>query len=394
MTIALEASFDLAPVTPACGWASADMPLSDAQQRAWLECVERDNSASPDLHPVIVQSAADSAGVAPVIFTRGSGNTIDSIAPFLPTTVKCSLLPGKRVRREIKGLRLVGANIVGGTPSTMNELPGALLSELDATGREFALFEDIEKHGPLWKSLTADLPRDARLLHYREATPNWIARIPDDPEEYWRRFSGKDRREWRRIAKKLPHETCVYTKPAEVEMFLMQADAITRKSWQWKRHGRGLVFSGTTRTHLQRLASIGALHAMILSQDQKPIAYLWGMLWNRIYTGQDMAFDASFARNHPGQVLFIEHLEHLINKDHIRVFGMGPGAHDYKAEFGTDCTEVCSLVLARRGSLASQLLSLDAINRRATMMGYRLAKSVLQRANAFDKLRQMHHGTK
>jgi hypothetical protein len=260
-----------------------------------------------------------------------------SFAVLAPTALSLSLLPGlARPALHITGLHLVG-NMIAGRPhaGTTDQLVAAI-SRLVETGQApFVFFEVVHEDSPLWKALSAfDGASGPCLRPLVPAQPHWRIDFPSPASDYWNMFTRKSKYNLRRLSRLLEHELVCYREPDQVSELVAQATAVSKRSWQGRRHGLRVNESPAFHQYWRRLAALGAMRCYVLRHQGAPAAFALGVQWQDQYLFEETAFDTALAHLSPGRVLLFRMLQDLIETETPRVFDFGYGDGEYKQFFG------------------------------------------------------------
>lgn len=166
-----------------------------------------------------------------------------------------------------------------------------------------------------------------------------------------RRFSRKTRynltREVRRLEEQVTAGVVVRicTSATEVPAFLRDAEAIARKTYQWK---LGLATLRATPAQIRKtsfLAGLGRWRGYLLLVDGVPAAYCYATVrWDSL-SYDAVGYDPRFARLNPGKVLLYRILQDLHDWRGVHRLEFGRGAAAYKRLFadahGGDVDATC-----------------------------------------------------
>ena len=127
----------------------------------------------------------------------------------------------------------------------------------------------------------------------------------------------------------------VMQRPEEVEVFLRDAEKISRLAYQWK-FGGGVHNDQNTRQELMRLAENGILRCYIVYLRGNPCAFGWGKLSYGKFSFQSTGYDPQYRKLSPGTALMIRMIRDLIENTNCKVFDFRWGGEDgYKSRFGS-----------------------------------------------------------
>ncbi|HXX63918.1 MAG TPA: GNAT family N-acetyltransferase [Bacteroidota bacterium] len=177
--------------------------------------------------------------------------------------------------------------------------------------------------------------------HYVRATdPAMHSRIAS----YERRFARSGRLSW---------EDEKSTPPAELMTRMLDVE---RRSWKWTRglsiNSRG--YGGFFEAFLPLAAEHGWLRTTILRSDDRPCAYLYGVKFEQTVEAIKTAYDRSFERFSPGQIL-MSHFLRGAAAEGTHTVNLHIGAGDYKSRWANRQRQYRVLFLERK-TLKARLL--------------------------------------
>jgi hypothetical protein len=166
----------------------------------------------------------------------------------------------------------------------------------------------------------------------------WLIQLPRSFEEYIGSLPEKTRRHITRDCRKFEiagPDFRVMHLPEEVEMFLRDAEKVSRLTYQWKL-GYGLCNDEYTRQRLTRLAKNGTLRCYVFYLSGSPCAFGWGELSHRTFVFQVTGYDPQYRKLSPGTALIMRMVQDLIENTKCQVFDfMWGGDEGYKSRLGT-----------------------------------------------------------
>lgn len=212
------------------------------------------------------------------------------------------------------------------------------------------------------------LPTESFLSHYLESesigrrfirhggknvSQHCIAAIPGSYEEYARKFSSKTRstlgRRIRKLEKaggKLVLERA--TDEADVERFVENAVAVSKKTYQWHLLGLGLRNADLLKRELKFLARRGWARCYLLWCGETPTAFMLCYQDHASCYYIDVGFDSDWSDYSPGTVLQIMVLQDLFTYRTPAAFDFGGMAEHKKFFANTSYPEVDLCLLRRR----------------------------------------------
>ena len=293
-------------------------------------------------------------------------------------------------------LRLLGDNIAFPEDDRVYE---SLFTELAAPGGGFdTLFlEGIPVDSYLWKYLhESELIRRSFLIYEPDApAPRPILRLQGSFDEYMGKYSSKTRNTLARKVKKFrggafgPMRFARFERPEDVPLFMEHAVEVSRKTYQWIRHQRGLSATELITKRLLFAAARGSMRSYLLYCGESPCAFLVGYQAYGRFVMDEIGFDPAFAKHSAGTVLQMLTVEDLFNYDRPRLFDLGDYGR-YKEVLSTESYLQGKIFLFRRTPYARFL--------RAGHSSFELANSTiaaaLDRFNLKTRVRQMLRGWK
>jgi hypothetical protein len=129
----------------------------------------------------------------------------------------------------------------------------------------------------------------------------------------------------------------------DIDSTVRALDAIASSSYQ-RGIGVGFVDDDLHRGLLSWAIADGPYRIWTLSIDDRPVAYVSGMLHARTFYLFETAFDQSLAEDEPGAILLARVLEELANDPGVDGFDYGYGDAQYKQSLSDACDEVLDVV--------------------------------------------------
>jgi CelD/BcsL family acetyltransferase involved in cellulose biosynthesis len=326
-------------------------PATALERETWLRCLDADDSATLWQHPDVLQPSRRDGEPDPLLFHHTSNGSIDA------TSESLGVLAGKVLRvaaplglsRQLKGHRLVGDRLVGHNTGIAVETFAEQVACLIASRvSDFVLVEELDVESPLRAALTtAAEQRGLMTFAPVAAQPHWSIRFPENPENYWQKFSSKSRSEFRRRARRFEHTFERVTRAEDVPAFLDACRAICERSWKMRHMGLRITADAREQTMFSQIAERGGFRGCLLSQGEVPVAFNIVVKSGRRLTWQETGFDDRFASDSPGQILFWLMLHDLITQDRPLSLDLGFGDGRHKQLFGNHRTVTAPLVVCR-----------------------------------------------
>jgi hypothetical protein len=325
------------------------------------------------------------------LFTlAGPNGGLEGLAVLAPKKVQ--LRPFGRLGPAVtlSGYRLVADEVIApGNPAALDAFVHSFCELFARREADCLLFEVVEVDSPLWQAIH-QVARERRRLalcaQTRPAQPHYLVRFPDNPLDYWKKFSGKTRNTLRRKAGKLEHRLVRYTSPQEVPAFFEKAYQVSQTSWQTKRLGLRVGNDPQTCAVWSRVAALGGFRSYTLDHDGRPVAFVLGTCYNGFYRYEEVAYDQAYAQYSPGTVLLFKLIEDLIGCDPPRVLDFGFGEAEYKRLFATAEVRTGQVLLVRRALRPASALRLERLTARVSA----LAREGARRAGLLGLFRRLY----
>jgi hypothetical protein len=291
-----------------------------------------------------------------VIYSLFQSGSLRGLAPFVRRDWPLKWYLGELcvAAFPLKRLRLLGGPLAFPEDEAVCDL---LFSRLVAGGGFDALFlEEIPVESFLWNYLhTSRVIRDSFLLYQPDAvSPHPILRIEGTFEQYMGKFSSKHRNTLQRKVKKLREgalgamRLVRYESPAEVTAFLDQAVEISRKTYQWQLHQRGLSAVDLLRKRLQFASEHGWMRCYLLFCGDQAVAFIVGYQYEGTFVLDEIGHDPETSKYSTGAVLQLLCVEDLFNHNRPQVFDLQDYAR-YKDELSNESYMQGRVFLFRKG---------------------------------------------
>jgi hypothetical protein len=178
----------------------------------------------------------------------------------------------------------------------------------------------------------------------------WLIRLPGSFDEYIASLPKRTRTHITRDCRKFEREAPdfrVMRLPEEVDIFLRDAEKISRLTYQWNLGSR-LCNDESTHQEFIRLAKNGTLRCYIVYLRDKPCAFGWGELGHRTFTFHVTGYDPQYRKLSPGTALMMRMIRDLIENTNCEVFDFKWGSEDgYKSRLGNVSLSCARMQLAR-----------------------------------------------
>lgn len=296
---------------------------------------------------------------------------------------------------SVAALPLRRLRLLGGSPALPEDesLYDLLFGELLGNpGYETLYFSRVPSESFLWKYLTTSPLIRKSFYRYQPGDPSLrpLLRFGASFEEYLKtNFSKHHRRTLRRQVTKFREEAPApvkflrYTRPEEVTTFLDAAIQVSRKTYQWNLHQRGLRATERLARRYRFAADHGWFRSYLLFAGKTPCAFIAGYQWRGRYYTDEIGFDPAFARFSPGTVLSTMAIEDLFAYDKPELIDF-ESYDKYKEEFSNESYIHCDMMLLRRGFYSQVVRAAHYASRLTT----KAASRVLEKVNLKSRLKK------
>jgi len=301
---------------------------------------------------------------------------------FGSATKRYEIATRKLLSLPVRVVTLFGSCVLGNPDETVVRQFFHLIIQ----GPDFDLINigEIFVDSPLYRAIT-HLPHG--VIAWRTTRKNkiwWLIQLPRSFDEYIAslRETAKAHilRDCRKFDRANPHFR-VLTSAEEVDIFLRDAEKVSRQTYQWNL-GYGLRNDENTRQELIRLAKNGTLRCYIIYIQDKPCAFGWGQLSHRKFLFRQTGYDPQYRKLSPGSALIMRMIRDLIENTNCKVFDFLWGDEDgYKSRFGNtrlSCASMQAAKIVRPYPLF--IASLDhALNLAKTLLGLFVERGPLKK---------------
>lgn len=298
-----------------------------------------------------------------LIYSLARGANICGLAMFLKRDwpLKWHLGEFPVATFSMTRLRLMGGDVAFPQEEAAYDL---LFSKLAESGHGFdaVYVEEVATDSFLWQYLqNSDVIR-RRYLKYQPDPPSRrpILRFEGTFEQYMGKFSSKHRKNRRREISKLREgalgemEFLRFDTPESVDPFLSEAVELSRKTYQWAIHERGLKLTDLFRLRLEFAARHGWMRCYLLRCGGRACAFLLGYQYEGRFMMEEIGFDPELAKHSVGTVMLMLAMEDLFNHRRPDILDFGDYGR-YKEMLATDSYEQAKILLFRPG-LKSQFM--------------------------------------
>ena len=283
---------------------------------------------------------------------------LSGVAPFLRKDwpLRCHLGEIRVAQLPLRRLRLLGGKL--NFPET-EAAYDILFSELIASEKAIDVISlhEVPIDSFLWNYLKSSrfIRREFRRYIPGAPSPHELLRFRGTFDDYMKKFSAKHRSELRRQVRRIREGALGemrfvrYTKPEEVEPFLEPAVEVSKKTFQWNLHKRGLYATDLIRQRLQFAAQHGWFRSYLLFCNNVPCAFRAGFQYRGRYLPLEIGFDPALSKHSVGTVLQLLVIEEMFTHDTPELIDFG-GYGGWKHTLATERYLESEVLLFRPGA--------------------------------------------
>jgi Acetyltransferase (GNAT) domain len=188
------------------------------------------------------------------------------------------------------------------------------------------------------------LPKGVLVARGRKPSIRWFIDLPASFDEYLNGLRPSTKRnltyKMRRFEREQSYDFQTITRPEQVEQFLRDGEAVSRRTYQWAL-GQRLENTEGLRSYYKRLAEAGRMRCHLLYIDGVPAGFMRNELQGGVCSYGTPGFDPCFEKSSPGLVMLLWTIRDLIENTDCRVFDFGEGGDEqgYKSRFGNRSIE-------------------------------------------------------
>lgn len=369
------------------GYTLQRVSLSDCEPgylTEWQEFLDRHESSMPQHNPAwLTTHFADRSDKVSVYLLYESGS-ICGVAPFAYADWPLEWHIGEFRVAKVP-LRRIYA--IGGIPDFPDDEAAwdLLFRELaTSAGPTDTLYLDgIPVESFLWKYIdkSSMIRRTFRPYQPQPPTCHYMLYLGSSFEAYMATFSSKHRKNLSREVRRIREgdlgsmQFNRYTTPGEVPAFVELAQAVSRKTWQWKLLGHGVGADEGARRRLAVEAENGWLRSYILLCGGRPLAYIVGFQYGARFVFHEIGSDPEFANKSLGTVILVLTIEDLFGQRRAQVMDLGR-AGPYKEAFTKDSVLEGTKFLFYPGAYAGFVRSGHRICQTISICGSRMLEKL------------------
>lgn len=314
--------------------------------------------ASDDLAPLLRSTVSDAQcaddGQATVFVGRRDGKAM-LLAPWLAQSIKLPLRLGEKV---VHSFRLPAVRLIAVAQD-------GVLCEADALGflswlrrsdaARAIVLTDVSTSTPLYAAVLRAAELDYMVARCEPDT-HLFHRFRDSYPAFFAELTSKYRNQLRKKEKTLAEclGTAVdfrqYTEAAQVQEFLDAANAINKKTYQFRMFGETVDNGPASAARVRRAAEAGAFRSFILWHGDIPLCFVLGhQRADGTYEHRQTGYDPAWAHVSPGIVsnlMLFQRLYEGPNRPTVLDFGSGDA--DYKRMFSNEARQTVNPVLIPR----------------------------------------------
>ena len=158
----------------------------------WRELVTGSDSAPVESHPdlMVEQTVGEHRRHVAVVYAISESSDLVHLAVLMPKLIRLPLFLGLPWKLPLRGLRLVGSQVIGADNDCSLRAAVAQFESLLAAGHhDGILLEDVEVDSPLWRAVQDS--GQARIVSLAAPQTRWSLNLPGEAESYWGQFSSK-----------------------------------------------------------------------------------------------------------------------------------------------------------------------------------------------------------
>ena len=212
----------------------------------------------------------------------------------------------------------------------------------------------------------------------------------EDYDDYLASRNKKRVREFRRLKKKLQEATGeeltlrTFHSAEQVPELMSLALPLSQKTWQHSTIGQRMGQGDLAEDFIGWVARHGWLRSYVLTCGEAPISFLVAFQFDNCMYFREMGYDPQHFKFSPGNLLWMEALEDLFERDRPRIADFGHGDSALKRFYGNKSHQETTILLVRntlsnRSRMAMHSLFQGMISRTSDLAGKAGVASLLRR---------------
>lgn len=312
-----------------------------------------DPALAPALRSLLGDAGCAADGQVDVLVGSRAGQAV-LLARCIEQTVGLPVRLGEKIlwEQRLPALRLPPDAQFGVRSET--DAFGLLAYARAAAAGRMLVFSDLVTDGPLYCAVLNARQADF-ILTKNEPDAHLFHRFGASYDEFFGQRSSKQRNQLRKKEKVFAERFGVdfafreYRAEDEVAPFLAAAQAINRKTYQYRMFGESVDADGQSIAAGRRAAAAGYFRSFVLWHGAQPICFILGhQRKDGTFEHRQTGFDPEFRDAAPGIYANILLLQRLYSADRPRVMDFGSGDSDYKRLFSNESLTTASPVLLPR----------------------------------------------
>lgn len=272
-------------------------------------------------HKAVLVLRDDSGRVVPLFVHDGQ------VDIGFGSTAVCAV----KIRRHV----LVG-NFPESPPVDWSAAMNALAEMMPSNGAAFLL--GVVRDEGLGQALVSGaLKRSFFVCEHGAEYARRLCVLGNSLDEYLASLPAKSRQDLRRSIRRFESnfagrfEFSTSCSTAEVTDFLNRVEAVSKRTYQARQHGLGIVADSYIGNKVIEGALRGYARCYLLTVDGQPVAWRIGFLFNEVYASHHVGYDPDFEKWHPGVVLHLHSVRDLSeNFMGVHTLDMLYGDNDFK----------------------------------------------------------------
>lgn len=265
-------------------------------------------------------------------------------------------------RYTLVGEPLLAENDVRRAAERIEELLGAIRPRLG--NREALFFEGLPTDSPTYRVITThdDVERNYLVVQLGAPFDHQFIELPATYADYMKQLGSRSRQSVQYSERKLERDmegkvrAVCFEDSGTLDRFLADAEAVSRKTYQWNVLGLGLR-SSEFEQRLRFAAGRGSLRSYILYCRDVPAAFMLGYQYGDCYYYTDVGYDPEYANWSVGSVLQLKVLQDLYARDNRpSLFDFSTGYGSHKGRFGNLARREANVLLLPN-TVANRLLA-------------------------------------